>query len=242
MRPNFKCIIIDDEIASIEALSNYINKMPTLDILGVYTNPLLALAEIKAEDEIDIALLDIDMPEISGIDLASKLEHKVKHIIFTTGHSKYALQAFGVHAFDYLLKPIRFSTFLDCVNAAMQVIQKKHSDNHTQQFFIKGDVKGRYLAVKAKDIILIYTQGHYAVIETEIAQFRTNETMKNIENRLLADGRFLRVHQSNIINIEKILSIDGNIIHLANTWTVSISESYKKSLINIVRRHLLNMD
>lgn len=238
---NFKCIIIDDEPSAIELLSEYIKEIPALNIFKVYTNPISAIVEIKEEDEIDVALIDINMPEISGIELAFQILNKVKYIIFITGHPQYAIEAFGVHAFDYLLKPIRLSQFINCMNGVIKIINDRHYFRQTKHFFIKGNVKGRFLAIKSDDIILIYTKAHYLIIETESGQFKTNETMKNIEDRLIMDCRFLRVHQSNIINLEKVVGVDGNTVHLVNQWTVPVSDFYKMSLQNIISRQLLNL-
>ncbi|WP_316805036.1 LytTR family DNA-binding domain-containing protein [Pedobacter nototheniae] len=243
MSKPLKCVIIDDEDFAVKLLSEYIEMIQELVIIKTFTNPLTALAEITYADEIDILFLDIDMPGLSGIDLATVLTNKIKHLIFTTGHDQYALQAFAVNAEGYLLKPINPLRFIETVKRILNKeekkidVVKKKKDN---LFFIKGDVKGRFIGISPDEIILFYTNAHYITIETTSNQYQTNDTMKNIEERLKDDIRFIRVHQSNIINTEKIIQVDGNTVFLTNNWKVPVSEHYKKSFMNFISQKLLN--
>lgn len=237
-----KCAIIDDEEFAIKLLSEHIEIIQDLIIFKTFTNPLTALASICDADEIDILFLDIDMPNVSGIDLAAKLINKVKHVIFTTAHTEYALQAFGVNAGGYLLKPINPIRFIETVNRIIHIERKMDTNNKKNDnlFFIKGDLKGKFIGISPDEIILFYTSDHYIKIETTSSQYKTSDTMKNIEERLKDDLRFIRVHQSNIINTEKILHVDGNTVFLTNNWKVPVSEQYKKSLMAFISQKLLN--
>nr|WP_199158818.1 LytTR family DNA-binding domain-containing protein [Pedobacter sp. ASV2] len=237
-----KCAIIDDEEFAIKLLIEHIEIIHDLIIFKTFTNPLIALANICDTDEIDILFLDIDMPSLSGIDLAAKLIHKVKHVIFTTAHTEYALQAFGVNACGYLLKPINPVRFIETVTRIINIERKNETNRQKNDnlFFIKGDLKGKFIGISPDEIILFYTNDHHINIETTSSQYKTSDTMKNIEERLKDDERFIRVHQSNIINTEKIVHVDGNTVFLINNWKVPVSEQYKKSLMTFISQKLLN--
>ncbi|MGQ7854385.1 LytR/AlgR family response regulator transcription factor [Pedobacter sp. WC2501] len=241
MIKKLKCAIIDDEAFAIKLLEEQLALIPNLSIHKIFTNPIKALVEISQEDEIDILFLDIDMPELSGIDLAAKLVGKVRFIIFTTAYSQYALEAFGVYAFDYLLKPIEPIKLIDSVNRVLQNYRQPQQYSLSKNiFFIKGEFKGKYIGIKSDDIILFYTKEHYIMIETTTGQYRTNESLRHIEEKLVNDERFIRVHQSNIINMEKIQHVDGNTIYLSNKWKVPVSDFYKKKFMELLSKNLLN--
>lgn len=229
-----KCVILDDETFAIELLADKIKLFPDLEIYKTYTSPMVALLEISEEDEIDILFLDIDMPGLTGIELGSKLRHKVKYLIFTTAFSKYAIDAFGIKAQDYLLKPIEEFRFIEAIQSILSLEKKHRVTPQRDLLFIKGTLKGKYLGLKLADLILIYVEGHKIFIKTEDNHYETTESLKNIESRLSNDSRFLRVHNSNIINVEKIVKIEGNTIEMVNEYKVPISENHKASLLSVI--------
>ncbi|RDC56174.1 DNA-binding response regulator [Pedobacter chinensis] len=231
-----KCAIVDDENFAIELLAEKMAILPDLQLVKTFTSPLKALAEISEADDIDILFLDIDMPELTGIDLAGKLQPRVKYIIFITAFAKYALDAFGVKAYDYLLKPIEKLRFIDTIQSIIEKEQKKIKSRTTDLIFVKSNLKGKYNMVKRSEIILIYIDGHKLFLITHTEKFETTETLKNIQERLAHDSRFLRVHQANIINIEKIINIEGNTIEMINSYKVPVSERYKPELMRLVTK------
>lgn len=240
---SLKCIIVDDEAFSIELLSDRISFFKNLEVYKTFTNPLDALAEISTSEGIDILFIDIDMPELSGLNLAEKIRHKVRYIVFTTAYPQFALEAFGVKAYDYLLKPIDNLKFVESISRLTSLANEAvpGSTKNDDFIFIKGDLKGKYIKLRPENIVLIYTRSHMVFIETEQEQFKTNDTIRNMESQLLsADKRFLRVHQSNIVNVDKILKIEGNTIYLEHKWEVPIGENYKKTVMEFVKDRLLN--
>jgi len=241
MTKKYNCIIIDDEAFAIRLLSELISNIPYLHISKTYDDPLKALSELSLWNEVDILFLDIDMPELSGIQLASKLSNNVKNIVFTTAYPQYALEAFGVYATDYLLKPIEAVRFIESVNNIVGKYDNAlPAEQESNLVFIKGDLKGKYIRLNPDEIILIYTNEHYLQIVTHSKEYRTNETLKNIMLKLKNDTRFIRIHQSNAINIEQIILVEGNTVLLKNNWKVPISEHYKKDFMSLINKKLLN--
>jgi len=233
------CAIVDDEPYAIELIRQQIKNLPQLVVTKTFSDPVAALAEISASDNIHILFLDIDMPELSGLDLALKLKNRVKHIVFVTAYPNFALEAFGVRADDYLLKPIEPFRFIESVQ---NILSGEPSANlEDPNLFIKGELKGKYLNIQVDEIILIYVKSHLMYIETINGQFKTNETLKHVEERLKTRKKFLRVHHSNIVNAERIVKVEGNMIYMQGKWEVPISDNYKKEFIELLETKMLNL-
>jgi len=232
MKNILKCVIIDDEQHAIDLLTDYVAELPSLSLYKTFRSPLLALDNISAEDDIDIVFLDINMPGISGIELARSLRNKTKKLIFITAHSQYALDAFDVRADHYLLKPIRLNKFADMVAeiASSLVVSKPAAAAETALpadfFFIKGDEKSK-IRINIGDIVLVEGLKNYITIYTKNEKFTTYLTMTEVEQALEADGRFMRVHKSFIIKMEEIRKITGNTIYLNNEKEIILGGSYK---------------
>jgi len=226
MKNILKCIIIDDEQHAIDLLSDYISELPSLYLYKSYTNPILALDEIKVEDEIDIIWLDIDMPSMSGLELAKALRQKTRKLVFTTAHTQYAVEAFEVRADHYLLKPIKLSRFVGLVIEIVEKLQKEITTK-SDFFYIKGDEKGKLIRVDLNDIIMVEGLKNYIVIYTKNEKLTTYLTMIEAEQALLEDGRFMRIHKSFIINIDEIKKITGNTVYLTNDVEIVLGVSYK---------------
>jgi DNA-binding LytR/AlgR family response regulator len=229
-----KCAIVDDESFAIELLADKLKLFSNLDLVETFTNPELALLKIGEEDSIDILFLDIDMPGMTGLELGAKLRKRVKYLIFTTAFSNYALDAFGVKANDYLLKPIEQIRFIESIQSILSLERKRQSTNQSNLLFIKSNLKGKFLSVKLSEVSLIYVEGHKLIMISNDQRYETTESLKNIEARLSDDIRFLRVHNSNLINIEKIVKIEGNTIELIGRYKVPVSDRYKEKLMSVV--------
>ena len=229
-----KCAIVDDESFAIELLSDHIKLFQELSLVKTFTSPVNALLEIKGDDKIDILFLDIDMPEITGLELATKLRSCVKYLIFTTAFSKYALQAFGVKANDYLLKPIDKKSFIESVQSIIVGESQKKLNRLGELLFIKSNVKGKFVSIKLVDIILMYVEGHKLFIITAEQRYETSESLKNIGDRLSEYTRFLKVHNSNIINLDKIIKLEGNTIEMEGRYKVPVSENRKAQLLQVI--------
>ena len=227
MKNILKCVIIDDEQHAVDLLTDYISELPSLSLYKTYINPILALDDIKAEDDIDIIWLDIDMPGISGLELAKSLRHKTKKLIFTTAHTQYAVEAFEVKADNYLLKPIKLSRFVSLVSELTETLSQPEVVK-SNFFFIKGDEKGKLIRLDMDSIIMIEGLKNYIVIYTKTERFTTYLTMLEAEMALLNDGKFMRIHKSFIVNSEEIKKVNGSTVYLTNDIEIVLGTSYKE--------------
>lgn len=238
MKNILKCVIIDDEQHAIDLLTDYISELPSLLLFKTFTNPILALDDIKFEDEIDIIFLDIDMPGLSGLELAKSLRNKTRKLIFTTAHTQYAVEAFEVRADNYLLKPIKLSKFVSLVVEITEsmLVQDTAKSNF---FFIKGDEKGKLIRLDMDAIIMVEGLKNYIVIYTKEERFTTYLTMLEAESALLSDGKFMRIHKSFIVNVEEIKKVSGNTVHLTNDIDIMLGVSYKDKFLEYLNDNTL---
>ncbi|MDR2809947.1 MAG: LytTR family DNA-binding domain-containing protein [Tannerellaceae bacterium] len=229
------CIIIDDEPLAVSLLESYVNKTPFLKLEGMYNSAVEALTQFR-EQPIDLLFLDIQMPELNGLEF-SRIVGNDTRIIFTTAFGHYALDSYKVNALDYLLKPISYPDFLQSANKALQWYEMLHKQEdktmetpvakiEAETIFIKSEYKliqvelRKILYIEGlKDYVKIYTEGETRPIISLMS-------MKTMED-LLPSNRFIRVHRSFIVQPEKIKVIDRNRIVFGKEY-IPISESYKQ--------------
>jgi DNA-binding LytR/AlgR family response regulator len=235
------CIIIDDEPHAIEGLKKYISKMPELLLLNAYTDPVLALEKLLDDDPVDLVFLDIDMPEISGIELAQAIRHKTKKLVFTTAHTKYGFEAFEVNADDYLLKPYSFAKFTLTLRKLFPKVEiedyKSTSNLSTEGFFFiksKGENQ-KLIKVKIENIVAVESQQNYIQIHTQDKTILTYMSLTEVSNKLTEQSGFLKFHRSFILNISYIESIEGNTIQMTNGKKITVGDFYRKDFTNFIR-------
>ncbi|RYE49055.1 MAG: response regulator transcription factor, partial [Sphingobacteriales bacterium] len=200
-----KCIIVDDEMHAIDGLKRYIRELPKLEIVKSYTDPLVALQEIPQLAQLDILFLDVDMPTISGIDLARELRSKTKKLVFTTSHSKYGFDAFEVGADGYLLKPYSLSKFLILMNRLFpQVTMEKRADRYEEFFFVKEKGLGKIIRVFFSDVIALESVANYVRIYARTGETLTYGSMIEIGKIFLDRSNFTKIHRSFIVNMSYI--------------------------------------
>lgn len=234
-----KCLIIDDERLAREYLKNYVSKIPQLDLVGDFNSPLKATELIKS-GEIDLIFIDIQMPDITGIDFIKSLTHKPE-IIFTTAYQEYALEGFNLSAIDYLLKPFSFDRFFQAINKAIDKLssQKKILDStvseQTQTSFsetfltIRADRK--FYKINFDDIKYIEGQKAYVTFHTKQKRITALASLKDLEEAL-PQKQFLRTHRSYIVAVSEIQSLEGNIIEVANN-KLPVGKMYKDEVLKI---------
>ena len=228
-----KCIVIDDEQPAIDIMKNYISKRPELDLVGTFTNPIIGMTEIKKKD-VQLVFLDIQMKEMTGLDVMNVLHENVK-IILCTAYSQYALDGFNLDAIDYLLKPISFDRFSKAVDKALAAVPLDFSldniqsldDNH---LFIRTEQKGKHKKIYFKDVDYIEAMGNYVAFHQAGNKILAYSTMKDLEE-VLPRHTFMRVHKSYIISLPKISMVENGFIVLNNGHRVSIGLSYKEAFM-----------
>ncbi len=236
------CITIDDEHLAHKLLADYIKKVPMLELAGQFKKAADAL-EIINTRQVDLIFLDIQMPGFTGIEFMESLQNKPL-VIFTTAYSQYALKGYELEVIDYLLTPIEFERFIKAVNKAVKqfMLQSNHenrtentnTDEEQDFIFIKSGY--RSIKVKLGDILYIEGLKEYANIFTEDKKYTMLERLKNLE-LTLPSNKFIRVHKSFIVAIDKIDAIYGNIIELKNK-TIPIGSTYKKEIENTLQLRL----
>lgn len=238
-----RCIIVDDDLHSINGLKSYINNLSRLEIIQIYTDPLRAMEEIAAIHQVDIIFMDVDMPVISGIELARAIRHKTDKLIFTTSHTKFAYEAFELHANDFLLKPFTIARFAECIN---RLFPRKDLDvGHGQgkiedHFFVrnKNDNNGM-TKVRYKDIIAVESLQNYIRIFTISGQVITYMSLTEIKEVLKDQPNFTQVHRSFIVSQEHISKVDGNTLFMVDGMELTIGKLYREQMMEYLRLHTI---
>jgi two-component system LytT family response regulator len=234
------CLVVDDEQHAIDILVHYVGLVPFLNLVATSTNPLEAL-QIVNEQKIELIFLDIQMPELTGIDFIKAIHGKTK-VILTTAYSEFALESYELDVVDYLLKPVRFPRFLQAVQkVAKDIPESETSDTSVEDdyIFVKTESKGKLLKINLGDIDYIEGMKNYVAIFCAGKKTLVYTSMKDLEERL-PHKNFIRVHKSFIIPIAKITGIEGNLLRLKNvTAEVQIGESYKAVLMEIIRNKMI---
>lgn len=236
------CYIIDDESHAISNLQDYIEKTPGLELMGYNQNPLEALAGFQENDIYpDITFLDIDMPQISGIELSPMLKGKTI-VIFTTAFPNFAIDAFDLDVSDFLLKPFSYERFLKCINKIKPALQRKTvspAEQSEDHFYIQTEGKGKVIKLFYKDLLYIESQKNYLSLITLDKKLLTYLTLSEIEEKL-SPHTFLRIHKSYIINVEKISHVEGNEIFLTDVrQSFPIGTSYRDIFFNYMKEKLI---
>ena len=208
MKP-ITCIIVDDEPLAVRLLESYVAKTPALKLMASFTDSLTAINAIKTQKP-DLIFLDIQMPNIDGMELAHSLPEETR-VIFTTAFKEYAFESYEVNALDFLLKPIRYNKFLAAVEKARKLHQQPSAPQPQQPntIFIRVDNEWRNVTIDQityvngmKDYVMFY-------LDNEPKPLVTHLTMKAVEE-MLPKEKFLRVHRSYIVAVDKIQKVDRN--------------------------------
>jgi DNA-binding LytR/AlgR family response regulator len=219
------CLIIDDEPLARKGLKEYIADVDFLSLAGEFDSPLKA-TDALSKGQVHLLFLDIHMPRISGIDFLRTLQHPPL-VIFTTAYPQYALEGFDLSVLDYLVKPISFDRFFKAVLKAKEHYEHRQpAASASDYIFIKADNKLVKLAYD--DIIFVEALQNYVAIHTD-KKFISYLTFKSMEESLPAD-RFIKVHKSYLVAIDKITSIEGNEI-IAGTHHIPISRNLKEEVM-----------
>ena len=232
-----KCAIIDDEPLAVELLSTYVNKTPFLKLTGAYNSASTAIRDLR-ENPVDLIFLDIQMPELSGIEFA-KILPKETRIIFVTAFSQYAIEGYKVNAMDYLLKPVSYDTFLASAKKAFDWFSiKTRQETYKQDrfIFVKSDYK--LIRVNLDDILYIEGLKDYVRLYLKDGnKLMSLMNMKNLEDNL-PKPEFMRTHRSYIVHMSLIQSVDRFRLVFDDTY-IPVSDSYKDEVQSYLDKHTM---
>jgi DNA-binding LytR/AlgR family response regulator len=235
-----RCIAIDDEPLALKQIGDYIKKTPFLELAGLYESASQAI-EVLEDTAVDLMFVDINMPDLSGIELVKALTNPPL-IVFVTAYGEYALEGYKVDAIDYLLKPVSYGDFLKSANKAktwFDALQQKPSEvtSNKNFLFIKSEYK--ILRINFDDIKYIEAMSEYIRIHLVNSKpVMTQVSMKSIEDKLPEDS-FMRVHRSFIINLSKISVIERNRIVFDGNVYIPVSDQYKSRFQEYLDKNFL---
>lgn len=237
-----RCAVIDDEPLALDLLESYILKTDFLQLVGRYNSALTAMKSIK-EEAVDLLFLDIQMPDLSGMDFAKLVDPETR-IIFTTAFSQYAVEGYRANALDYLLKPISYKDFREAADKALQWFElcknkdEELSPQTPECIYVKSEY--RIMRINLKDILYIEGLKDYVkfYLEGESKPILSLMNMKALEE-YLPSSQFLRIHRSYIIQINKISIIERGRIVFGKNY-IPISESNKEIIQEYIRKHSIS--
>ena len=231
-----KCAIIDDEYLARKYLKDYVAKLPTLELIGDYNSPLKAMELIKSGG-VDLLFLDIQMPDITGIEFLKTMD-RAPHVVLTTAYEEYALEGYELNVVDYLLKPFSFERFLRAVNKVQELEEKnqriRSGEHESSDVNLKPQLKEDHLIIRAdrklykinyEDLVYIEGQKAYVTFHTKKKNITALASLRDLEEQL-PSSLFLRIHKSYIVSIHEIESLEGNQVEIGGTH-LSVGKSYR---------------
>lgn len=227
-----RTIIVEDEEMAMTHIKRLCGKTEDLEVVETFTSGFDAMKFLKEDQDIDLILLDVEMPDFTGIDLLKILKDPPQ-VIFTTSKNQYAVDAFEFQATDFLTKPIQAPRFLQAIDRAKQLVETRISTaNDLEQIFIRVD--GRYIKLDLNEILYVETLGDYVTFVTESGEkLIVHSTLKNIDEKLKSD-KFIKVHRSFIVNITKIVDIEEYNLVIEDK-VIPISRTLKPVLMNKIK-------
>ena len=236
------CIIVDDEPLAVKLIESFVAKTPDLELLGSFTDSVEAINAIK-ELKPNLLFLDIQMPDLNGMELAHMITAETK-VIFTTAFKEYAFESYEVSALDFLLKPIRYNKFIAAVEKAKEWFTRSEdcgvrSEKSPQSLFLRVDGELRNITIEniiyvngMKDYVMFYLEG-------ETKPLITHLTMKAVEE-MLPPEKFLRVHRSYIVAVDKIRKVDRNDCIYIGNEIIHVPDGYQEAFHNFLGARTFN--
>ena len=238
----YNCLIVDDERPALKLLEAYIAKLPHLSLLASCENAMQAIAALQ-NNKVDLLFLDIQMPELTGLELLKVLKDKPP-VIMTTAYREFAVDGFALDVTDYLVKPFSFDRFVQATNKATEWIKLKQTPLNTNQasekpsqttindhFFVRTNYKME--KVIFDEILYIESMREYVSIHTKDRRFVVNKSMNSMEEEL-PRGQFMRVHRSFIVGLPHIETVNGNMINIGDK-KIGVGASYRKRFFDQLR-------
>ncbi len=228
------CIIVDDDKLSVKIMQEFVERTKELNLLGTFSTAVEALAILNSplSQSVDLIFLDIEMPQMSGIEFLDAL-NVVPQVIIYSSQEKYALESYEYDVTDYLLKPVDYERFLKALVKVKERIDRKESPvKESTEIFIKNN--SSLVRLKYDDILWVEAMENYVVLNTYTDKYTIHFTMKALAEKL-PDDKFIRVHRSFIVNFTKVKSIEDNMLMIVSdkaTKAIPVGKSYKDKLMN----------
>ena len=240
------CIIVDDEPLAVKLMESFVAKTPDLKLLGSFTDSVEAINAVK-EQKPNLLFLDIQMPDLNGMELAHMIPAETR-VVFTTAFKEYAFESYEVSALDFLLKPIRYNKFMVAVEKAKEWFAKSESPvsqhpspitNHPSAIFVRVDGELRNITIS--DIIYVNGMKDYVMfyLDSEPKPLITHLTMKAVEE-MLPPEKFLRVHRSYIIAVDKIRKVDRNDCIYIGNEIIHVPDGYQEAFHKFLETRTIN--
>ncbi len=238
----YNCIIVDDETLAQDLIETHLKKIPNTQIISKCHTAMEAIQALN-EHHIDIMFLDIEMPDLTGIELLRSLD-KPPLTVLTTAYSEYALESYELNVVDYLLKPVRFDRFFKAITKVLALlkgseseqVQKENEEESEDYIFVKSEYKA--VKVKFKNIVFIESMQKYVRFHLKDKKVMSLMSLSSVID-ILPATKFFRCHKSYIINLNEIESIDGNLLIMSSEDKIPVSKSFKSELINIIDKNKL---
>lgn len=236
-----RCLIVDDEPLAADIVESFVQKVPDLHLVAKLNTAGDAYAYIKSE-QVDLIFLDIQMPEINGLDLLKSIRNPPL-VIFTTAFPNFALESYEIDAADYLLKPVSFERFIRAVEKAKERLSGRLEatsgsiDDAPDYIFVKAD--GKHVRIILNEIYYVEGLKDYVVIHLKDSRIITHNTMKNIEALLMKNEHFIRIHRSYIINLNFVKEIEGNSFRIKDEL-LTIGTTFKDEVQQKLEKHRFN--
>lgn len=224
-----RCLVVDDDLMSLKLIEQFVKETDILELVGSFTDPVKASIAIVKE-QVDVILLDVEMPQMSGLQLIQNIPETTQ-VILITSQKDYAFDAFEHEVTDFLLKPVNYSRFLKAINKAQDKLEPKTTSSATSTVSPNLYVKEEsvWVNIPLEEIVWIEALGDYVNIHLKDKKHTVLTTMKTIESKL--NDNFMRVHRSYIVNLSKITNLDGNML-VVGRKLIPIGKSHKKTLMD----------
>lgn len=231
-----KCIITDDEPIARKGLQSYVERIDFLELVGVCEDAIQLNNQLKSQ-QADLLFLDIEMPYMTGIELLNSQSNPPK-VIITSAYAEYAIKGYDLEVSDYLLKPISFDRFLKAVNKVYDQLISSQTPVVQDYLFVKTSLKLE--KIRFNDMRFIEGVENYVAIYTSDGKIITHTTLRTILQKLPPE-RFVQVHKSYLVNIDKIDSIEGNLLGIGKN-KIPLSRTYKEAALEIILKNKLLKD
>lgn len=220
-----RCVIIDDDPLARKILTGFVKQTEGIELIAEFENAILAVNFLNS-NKVDFLLLDIEMPEMTGVELIKASGNQLPQVILTTSYTDFALESYNYNVAAYLVKPINYANFLLAIQKLKQNNETTPKENQSDFLFVKKDAT--ILKLNKKEILYIECVGDYASIFTSNAKYLLHSTMKAIMDKV-SEKDFIRIHRSFIVRIDKIEEIEDDAVCI-NDKQIAIGKTYKQAV------------